>query len=81
MSTIVTEQGVVHYQVAGRGRPVILLHGWVNSWDVWRQAMLILARQHQRRVYALDFWGFGASGNFNGRSDNHFAISSYAEMV
>ena len=61
MSSIVTDQGILHYQAVGRGRPLILLHGWVNSWDVWRDSMLRLARDHQYRVYALDFWGFGDS--------------------
>ena len=61
MSSIVTEQGILHYESIGRGRPVILLHGWINSWDVWRDVMISLAREGQHRVYALDFWGFGDS--------------------
>jgi pimeloyl-ACP methyl ester carboxylesterase len=60
LSSIVTAQGVVHYEVYGRGRPVILLHGWLGSWGCWLGTMEALAGGY--RAYALDFWGFGESG-------------------
>ncbi|MFN2290826.1 MAG: alpha/beta fold hydrolase [Anaerolineae bacterium] len=59
MSSIVTSQGVVHYEAYGRGKPVILLHGWLGSWGCWLGTMESLA--HFRRTYAIDFWGFGES--------------------
>jgi pimeloyl-ACP methyl ester carboxylesterase len=55
-----TDQGIVHYEVYGRGRPVILLHGWLGSWGLWQETMAYLGRYY--RTYALDFWGFGESG-------------------
>lgn len=60
MSSITTDQGIVHYEVIGRGRPVILLHGWLGSWGLWQETMAYLGRYY--RTYALDFWGFGESG-------------------
>ncbi len=60
MSSITTDQGIVHYEVYGRGRPVILLHGWIESWGVWQETMTRLGQHY--RTYALDFWGFGESG-------------------
>jgi pimeloyl-ACP methyl ester carboxylesterase len=60
VSSIVTDQGIVHYEAYGRGQPVILLHGWLGSWGYWLQTMEAL--KHQYRCYALDFWGFGDSG-------------------
>ncbi|MCK7519753.1 MAG: hypothetical protein MZV64_19525 [Ignavibacteriales bacterium] len=30
---------IVHYEVLGRGRPVIFLHGWVGSWKYWIASM------------------------------------------
>lgn len=60
MSSFTTDQGIVHYEVYGRGRPVILLHGWLGSWGLWQETMTYLGRQF--RTYALDFWGFGESG-------------------
>lgn len=59
MSSIVTSQGVVHYEAYGRGKPVILLHGWLGSWGCWLGTMEALAPYY--RAYALDFWGFGES--------------------
>ena len=59
MSSIVTNQGVVHYEIVGRGRPVILLHGWLGSWGCWLGTMEALSSRY--RTYALDFWGFGES--------------------
>jgi len=81
VSSIVTEQGILHYESIGRGRPVILLHGWINSWDVWRDVMITLAREGQHRVYALDFWGFGDSAKATSATEATFQINSYVEMV
>jgi pimeloyl-ACP methyl ester carboxylesterase len=47
----------VHYEVLGRGRPIIFLHGWVGSWRYWVPAMQTAAMSF--RAYALDLWGFG----------------------
>jgi pimeloyl-ACP methyl ester carboxylesterase len=60
VSSFTTDQGIVHYEVYGRGRPVILLHGWLGSWGLWQDTMAYLGRYY--RTYALDFWGFGESG-------------------
>jgi pimeloyl-ACP methyl ester carboxylesterase len=81
MSSIITAQGILHYQSIGRGRPLILLHGWINSWDVWREAMLTLAGEEAYRVYALDFWGFGRSATAASEADRVFRLDSYVEMV
>jgi pimeloyl-ACP methyl ester carboxylesterase len=81
VSSIVTEQGILHYESIGRGQPIILLHGWINSWDVWRDSMIALAGQGRYRVYALDFWGFGDSAKGAGGRGPSFRITSYVEMV
>lgn len=59
MSSLITDQGSVHYEVYGRGRPVILLHGWLESWGLWQETMDFLGDSY--RTYAIDFWGFGES--------------------
>jgi len=64
MSSIVTDRGLVHYETYGRGRPVVLLHGWLESWVPWMGTMEALGRRH--KTYALDFWGFGESGKEEG---------------
>ncbi|MCZ7670772.1 MAG: alpha/beta hydrolase [Chloroflexi bacterium] len=81
MSSIVTEQGLLHYESIGRGQPIILLHGWINSWDVWRDSMIALAKTRVYRVYALDFWGFGDSSKGAKTSTESFQINSYVDMV
>jgi pimeloyl-ACP methyl ester carboxylesterase len=75
MSSIVTDRGLVHYEAHGRGRAVILLHGWLESWDHWLGTMKSLGRSC--KAYALDFWGFGESGKQGGG----FAVRDYIEMV
>lgn len=75
MSSITTDQGVLHYEVYGRGRPVILLHGWLCSWALWQETMAYLGRHF--RTYALDFWGFGESA----RKNPTFKVTDYVSMV
>ncbi len=60
MSAITIENDLIHYEVLGRGRPVILVHGWLGSWRYWVPAMGHLSMKY--RVYAIDLWGFGDSG-------------------
>ena len=57
MSAIFIDNKIVHYEVLGRGRPIIFLHGWVGSWRYWVPAMQTAAMSF--RAYALDLWGFG----------------------
>ncbi len=57
MSAILLNDRIVHYEVIGRGRPIIFLHGWVGSWRYWVPSMQIAAASF--RAYALDLWGFG----------------------
>jgi pimeloyl-ACP methyl ester carboxylesterase len=57
MSAIILDDRIVHYEVLGRGRPIIFLHGWVGSWRYWVPTMQTAAMSF--RAYALDLWGFG----------------------
>ncbi|HEY5268805.1 MAG TPA: alpha/beta hydrolase [Anaerolineales bacterium] len=60
MSSITTEPGTVHYEVYGRGWPVILSHGWLGSWGLWQETMAYPGESY--RTYALDILGFIESG-------------------
>ncbi len=75
MSSITTDQGIVHYEVFGRGKPVILLHGWLGSWGLWQETMAYLGKSY--RTYALDFWGFGESG----KKRETYAIQDFVSLV
>ena len=50
----------LHYLVAGRGDPVILLHGYAQNSHMWRPLIAQLARTNT--VIAPDLRGFGQSG-------------------
>jgi 4,5:9,10-diseco-3-hydroxy-5,9,17-trioxoandrosta-1(10),2-diene-4-oate hydrolase len=49
----------VHYQRAGVGRPILLLHGLVGSAKNWSQNISFLARESS--VYAIDLSNMGES--------------------
>ena len=50
----------IRYLTAGQGEPVILVHGWSASAEMWQPLMNDLSRDHQ--VIALDCRGHGKSG-------------------
>jgi pimeloyl-ACP methyl ester carboxylesterase len=49
----------IRYLIAGRGEPVILVHGWAASAEMWNRLMDNLSSDH--RVIALDCRGHGKS--------------------
>jgi pimeloyl-ACP methyl ester carboxylesterase len=57
----------LHYLVAGKGEPVILLHGYAENSHMWRPLMVELART--RLVIAPDLRGFGQSSKPEGGYD------------
>ena len=59
MSVVILRDEIIHYEVLGRGRPIIFLHDWVGSWRYWIPSMQ--AASVSFRTYALDLWGFGDS--------------------
>ena len=59
MSGFIIDDSIAHYEVLGRGKPVVFLHGWIGSWRYWIPAMQTISISY--RAYALDLWGFGDS--------------------
>ena len=49
----------LHYVIGGQGDPVVLLHGWPETWYQWRHVMPILAKNYT--VIAPDLRGLGDS--------------------
>ena len=49
----------IHYVTCGQGRPLLLLHGWPQTWYAWRFIMPELAREYT--VIAPDLTGLGDS--------------------
>jgi pimeloyl-ACP methyl ester carboxylesterase len=48
-----------HYVEAGKGEPVVLLHGIPDSWYLWHHQIAALSKTH--RVIAVDLKGYGQS--------------------
>jgi pimeloyl-ACP methyl ester carboxylesterase len=49
----------MHYVIGGQGEPVVLLHGWPETWYAWRHVMPALAKNYT--VVAPDLRGLGDS--------------------
>ena len=49
----------IHYVIGGQGDPVVLLHGWPETWYAWRNIMPALAQNYT--VIAPDLRGLGDS--------------------
>ncbi|MCA5893740.1 alpha/beta hydrolase [Isoptericola sp. NEAU-Y5] len=49
----------MHYVTGGSGTPVVLIHGWPQTWFSWWSIMPELAEHHT--VYAVDLPGLGDS--------------------
>lgn len=75
MSVILIEQQVVHYEVLGRGRPLIFIHGWVGSWRYWIPVMQAASMAY--RAYALDLWGFGDTA----KAPNNYTLNRQVDLI
>lgn len=76
MSAIYLDNRLVHYEVFGRGQPIIFLHSWLGSWRYWVSTMDVMSDRY--RAFALDFWGFGDSDHGNGRG---YSVDTYVHML
>ncbi len=65
----------VHYVDRGSGPPVVLLHGFASSLEIWSNLIPELARGH--RTVALDLKGFGWSD----RPEGDYSPRAQAELV
>src|SRR6266566_7395868 len=63
----------VHYVIGGQGFPVVLLHGWPQTWYEWRKIMPALAEKYT--VIAPDSRGMGDSQ----RTESGYDASTLAE--
>ncbi len=75
MSITVIGDNIVHYEAAGRGTPVIFMHGWLGSWRYWWPSMQVLSSQF--RTFAFDLWGYGDSS----KDSEKYSFISYVELL
>lgn len=70
----------LHYAAAGTdGSPVLLVHGFPETWWAFHRLVPLLAESH--RVFAVDLRGFGDSGNGPGPYDSATAAEDLRLLV
>ena len=69
----------MHYVTAGSGYPLVLLHGWPQSWYEWRKIIPELAREYT--VIAPDLRGLGDSEKPMGGYDKRTLASDVRALV
>ncbi len=69
----------MHYVVAGSGDPVVLLHGWPQSWYEWRHVIALL--RHEYRLIAPDLRGLGDSSRPRDGYDTATLAADIWELV
>jgi len=76
--TVHTPAGPLRLAVTerGRGKPILLLHGFATSSYTWQAIIPDLARNH--RVIAVDLRGFGASDK---PLDDKYSVFDQAEVI
>lgn len=81
LTTDPPSRGIIHYEVYGKGRPVLFLHGWLGSWQLWRNTITQVGEHY--RTYSVDFYGFGES-RAAGKKDEaiqDFKVETFVNMV
>ncbi len=70
----------LHYVAAGtEGTPVLLVHGFPETWWTFRKLIPLLAASH--RVYAVDLRGFGDSDNGPGAYDSTTSAEDLYRLI
>ncbi|MEM7330512.1 MAG: alpha/beta hydrolase [Chloroflexota bacterium] len=73
--TTIDDDKLIHFEVLGRGKPIIFIHDFIGSWRYWWPAMQGISRNY--RAYALDLWGFGDST----KSKDLYSIDTYVDLL
>jgi pimeloyl-ACP methyl ester carboxylesterase len=72
--------GDLHYVAAGRdGDPVLLVHGFPETWWAFHQVIPLLAEHH--RVFAVDLRGFGDSADAPTGYDSAAAAEDLHQLI
>jgi pimeloyl-ACP methyl ester carboxylesterase len=75
MSAITLQSEIIHYEVLGRGRPLLFIHDWIGSWRYWIPAMQ--AASISFRAYAIDLWGFGDTT----KNPEYYSLAQQAALI
>src|SRR5215471_2805998 len=77
--TMALEGVTLHYVTAGSGDPVVLLHGWPQTWYEWRRIIPELAQRYT--VIAPDMRGLGDSSRPGSGYDKRTVAADIRELV
>jgi len=70
----------LHYAAAGTsGSPILLVHGFPETWWAFHKLMPLLATSHH--VFAVDLRGFGDSGNGPGEYDSSACAEDLHQLI
>lgn len=70
----------LHYVSAGNsGSPILLVHGFPESWWAFRKVIPLLAQEH--RVYAVDLRGFGDSDSGPGEYGSKVSAEDLHQLI
>ena len=69
----------MHYVIGGHGDPVVLLHGWPETWYAWHNIMPALAKNYT--VIAPDLRGLGDSSKPPSGYDGKTAAEDIHQLV
>jgi pimeloyl-ACP methyl ester carboxylesterase len=70
----------LHYVAAGTtGSPVLLVHGFPETWWVFHKVIPLLSEQH--RVFAVDLRGFGDSATATPDHDSATSAKDLSELI
>src|SRR5205814_8856192 len=70
----------LHYVSAGTdGSPILLVHGFPESWWAFHKLIPLLAATH--RVFAVDLRGFGDSATAPGTYDSTTAAADLHQLI
>ena len=69
----------LHYVTAGEGDPLVLLHGWPQTWYEWREVIPALAAEY--RVIAPDLRGLGDSATPRSGYDKRTVATDVRALV
>ena len=69
----------LHYVMGGKGSPVVLLHGWPETWYEWRHVMPALAKNYT--VIAPDLRGLGDSSKPASGYDGNTTAEDIYQLV
>jgi pimeloyl-ACP methyl ester carboxylesterase len=69
----------LHYVMGGKGNPVVLLHGWPETWYEWRHVMPALAKNYT--VIAPDLRGLGDSSKPDSGYDGNTTAEDIYQLL